>query len=62
MEKADPTLRNLYPGYSDEELEVAEDNLNRYLELVLQIHDRLEAEQELAAKDKSSLTRFPDSR
>ncbi len=37
-----PTLRDLYPTLSDEELRQVEENLDRYLELVLQIFERLE--------------------
>jgi hypothetical protein len=45
----DPTLRDLYPHLSEEELAEAEDNLERYLKLVLRLFERMEAEADLAA-------------
>ena len=45
MEKtATPTIRNLYPHLSEKELMEAEDNLDRYLALVLRIFERVELE------------------
>lgn len=38
------TIRDLYPHYTDEELAEAEDNLERYLTLVLRIFERRELE------------------
>lgn len=43
-ENAAPTIRNLYPQFSDQELREAEENLDRYLALVLRIFERLESE------------------
>jgi len=44
-----PTIRDLYPHLTDAELERAEDNLERYLIVVLRIFERLESEKESAA-------------
>ena len=37
-----PTIRDLYPHYTEDELAEAEDNLERYLTLVLRIFERWE--------------------
>jgi hypothetical protein len=37
-----PTIRDLYPNFTDAELAEAEDNLERYLTLVLRIFERRE--------------------
>ena len=42
--KPAPTIRNLYPHFTDRELAEAEDNLDRYLTLVLRIFERVESE------------------
>lgn len=42
--KTTPTIRDLYPQFTDEELAEAEDNLDQYLTLVLRIFERLELE------------------
>lgn len=39
-----PTIRDLYPHLSEKELTEAEDNLDRYLALVLRIFERVESE------------------
>ena len=39
-----PTIRDLYPNLSERELAEAEDNLERYLALVLRIFERMELE------------------
>ncbi|HTK33008.1 MAG TPA: hypothetical protein VL335_00465 [Candidatus Paceibacterota bacterium] len=49
-----PTIRDLYPHFTDEQLEEAEDTLNRYLELVARIFERLESEGNLDLIKKSS--------
>jgi len=41
-----PTIRDLYPGLSDEQLKEAEENLGRYLELALRIYDRIRSDPE----------------
>jgi len=51
--KATPTIRDLYPQLSDKDLALAEDNIERYLALVLTIFERLESE---AAKQAGKLT------
>jgi hypothetical protein len=45
-----PTLRDLYPNLTDDELREAEENLARYLELVLRIYKRLEAERSVVPR------------
>ena len=42
--EAAPTIRKLYPDLNDAELLQAEDNLDRYLALVLRVFERLESE------------------
>jgi len=39
-----PAIRDLYPGFTQEELSKAEENLDRYLALVLRIFERTESE------------------
>lgn len=39
-----PTIRDLYPHLTDAELAQAEDNLERYIAVVLRIFERLERE------------------
>lgn len=36
-----PTIKDLYPHLSNEQLEIVEDQLEQYLSLVLRIHDRI---------------------
>jgi hypothetical protein len=43
-DKSNPSLRDLYPDLSEKEFAEAEDNLDRYLALVLRIFERIEAE------------------
>jgi hypothetical protein len=43
-ENAAPTIRNLYPQLDEEELREAEQNLDRYLALVLRIFEPVESE------------------
>jgi hypothetical protein len=43
-----PTIRDLYPHLTEKELLEADDNIERYLTLVLRIFDRLEADAMLA--------------
>lgn len=44
MEQKIPTIHDLYPHLTAEERAIAEDNLERYITLVLRIFERLEAE------------------
>ena len=37
-------IENLYPNLDNDELKEAEKNLDRYLEIVIRIFDRLESE------------------
>ena len=39
-----PTIRDLYPHLTERELAEAEDNIERYLTVVLRIFERLESE------------------
>jgi len=50
MPNQPPTIRDLYPHLSEAQLKEAEENLDRYFELVLRICERLrlEAEEESA--------------
>ena len=58
-QKSVPNIRDLYPHLSDEELAVAEANLDQYLRVILRIVERLESEaNEMDGKlteDKSTL-------
>ena len=40
------TIRDLYPYLSEEQLKEVEENLERYLELVLQIYERIQKDPE----------------
>jgi hypothetical protein len=42
--KPAPTIRDLYPHFTDEQLAEAEDAHDRYLAIVLRIFERLESE------------------
>jgi len=42
--KPAPTIRDLYPHFTDEQLAEAEDAHDRYLAIVLRIFERLELE------------------
>jgi len=42
--KPAPTIRDLYPHFTDEQLAEAEDARDRYLAIVLRIFERLELE------------------
>ena len=45
MEASKPiTIRDLYPQMSEADLAVAEENLRRYVALVVRIYERLQAE------------------
>lgn len=45
-----PTIRDLYPNLSVEELALAEDNLEQYLLLMLRIYERVKADPESYAR------------
>jgi len=50
MEKtAAPTIRDLYPHFTDEQLAEAEDAFDQYLAIVLRIFDRLQQAGQLTA-------------
>ncbi len=40
-QKNEITIRDLYPDLNEEQLKEAEDNLERYLDLVLRIYERI---------------------
>ena len=42
--KTAPTIRDLYPHFTEQQLAEAEDNLERYLTLVLRIYERIQAD------------------
>ncbi len=44
--KPTPSLKELYPGLNEAELEAAEDTLEQYIEVVLRIFNRLQSERE----------------
>ncbi len=44
VKKPAPTIRDLYPHFTDEQLAEAEDAHDRYLTIVLRIFERLESE------------------
>jgi hypothetical protein len=44
VKKPAPTIRDLYPHFTDEQLAEAEDAHDRYLAIVLRIFERLELE------------------
>jgi len=44
--KPAPTIRDLYPNLSDHELAEAEENIERYLALVLRIYERIQTDPE----------------
>jgi hypothetical protein len=48
--KPAPTIRDLYPDFTPEQLAVAEDNLEQYLTLVLRIYERIQSEPESYAR------------
>ena len=54
--KAVPTIRDLYPRFNEQELREAEDNLDRYLALVLRIFERLESESQQTDQLTSSIS------
>jgi len=39
-----PSLKDLYPHFTDEELKAAEEDLERYLAVMIRIAERLKAE------------------
>ena len=49
-----PTIRDLYPDYTEQELAQAECNLERYLVLVLRIYERRELEKSKGVDFESS--------
>ena len=52
-----PTIRDLYPAFTENELRLAEENLERYLQLALQIFERTEAERQSPGADLTPRTR-----
>jgi len=56
MLKPAPTIRDLYPHFTDEQLAEAENAHEQYLEIVQRIFERLESEGVIDAILKSSST------
>jgi hypothetical protein len=48
-----PTIRDLYPEFSDDELKDAEEHILRYLEITLQIYERISSDPEAYARFKA---------
>jgi hypothetical protein len=48
-----PSLHNLYPHLSSEELHLAEENLDRYVELTLRMYERIIGDPEAYAQFKT---------
>jgi hypothetical protein len=46
-------IRELYPPFNDEQLKEAEENLVRYLEVVLRIYNRIRSDPEAYARLQS---------
>lgn len=53
--KPAPTIRDLYPHFTDEQLAEAEDAHDRYLAIVLRIFERLELEASQLTSDTVDL-------
>ena len=53
--KPAPTIRDLYPHFTDEQLAEAEDAHDRYLAIVLRIFERLELEAAHLTADKGAI-------
>ena len=51
--KPAPTIRDLYPGFDDQQLQEAEENLERYLEVALRIDERIKSDPEAYARFRS---------
>lgn len=49
----EPTIRDLYPHLSEEELKEAEENLERYLELSLRMYERIRSDPKAYAQFKA---------
>jgi phosphoglycolate phosphatase-like HAD superfamily hydrolase len=48
-----PTIRELYPRLSEEQLKEAEENLERYVELTLRVYDRIRSDPSACAEFQS---------
>lgn len=53
--KSDPTIRNLYPHLTDEELVEAEASLNEYLDFVLILYERIGQDPEAYSRFQKQL-------
>ncbi len=42
--KKELTIHDLYPNLSEEQLKIAEENIERYLEVVMRIYKRIKSE------------------
>ncbi len=52
-EKSQPTIRDLYPNLSEQQAIEADENLLRYLQLALQIYERIREDPKLYTKLKN---------
>lgn len=52
MSKSKTTIGELYPELSDDELTEVERNLDRYVELIFRIYERLESEGKMPLNDE----------
>lgn len=57
--ETDNALRELYPSLGHAELQEAQENLNRYLELALRVYERIQADPQAYAQFKA-LTASPE--
>ena len=52
-----PTLRELYPHLSDDQLAEVEDRIDRHIQIVMDMYDRISADPVEYAKLKEALAR-----
>jgi hypothetical protein len=53
QQQSSPTIRDLYPHLSDEDLKDADENLSRYIELTVRIYERIRNDPEAYARFKA---------
>lgn len=57
--KESTTIKDLYPHLNEEQLKEADENLKRYLEVVLRIFERVERERESISRRFDKSTKKP---
>ena len=57
--KPAPSIRDLYPNFTEKELAEAEDNLEQYLLLMLRIYERIRADPESYARFRALTEKIP---